>query len=245
MMGKYSISLLFVKVRTLNFRFFFQKRPSPFRVNQQGFTLIEILIAILILVIVLSMIYASYTTTFRIIKDAGDKNDTYAMARSAMVRIISDLGAISAYKGSFEFISHPYDELGETEFMGLSFGATSHVAFNNQDVPSGLAMIDYSIERDGEEYLLLRSDVLMAASNLDTPEEGFVICERLHSLKFKFYDDTGRGYDTWDSKSEVAGQKGMAPSMVSIYLSISNPSDKELPFYFMTKVFLPVNGREL
>jgi general secretion pathway protein J len=209
----------------------------------KGFTLIEILIAIFILAIVLSTIYAAYTGTFRIIKASEYDSDIYTMARSTMERMIRDIGAISAYKGQIEFISKRY-LLGEQEFPTLSFTSTGHIEFGNEGIPSGIATISYYVEENSEKkgYTLLRDDTLISTSdNQATAKGGFILCERLHSLTYKFYDTAGKEYNTWDSTSVSKVQKNGGPSMVSIHLNLVNPDDQERPYKFMTKVFLPIN----
>jgi prepilin-type N-terminal cleavage/methylation domain-containing protein len=74
--------------------------------EKNGFTLIEILIAILILGTVLTTVYAAYTGTLRIVKDTGYEDDIYSMARVTMKRITENLESICKYDGSFKFISH-------------------------------------------------------------------------------------------------------------------------------------------
>jgi hypothetical protein len=45
--------------------------------------------------------------------------------------------------------------------------------------------------------------------------------------------------ESWDSSS-LNDQKGKAPTAVKIELVMANLKDKEKPYKFMTKVFLPV-----
>ena len=45
--------------------------------------------------------------------------------------------------------------------------------------------------------------------------------------------------DSWDSSS-FTEQKGKSPVAVKIELALVNLNDKEKPYKFMTKVFLPV-----
>jgi prepilin-type N-terminal cleavage/methylation domain-containing protein len=70
---------------------------------KNGFTLVEILIAIFILTTVLTTIYAAYTGTFRIVKDTQYTDDIYSMARRAMKRMTVDLESVCSYRDSFKF----------------------------------------------------------------------------------------------------------------------------------------------
>ena len=211
--------------------------------KQKGFTLIEILIAIFILAIVLSTVYAAYTGTFRVIKDTEYGDDIYSMARSAMKRMIEDLESVCKHEDAFKFTSER-NEINGKEFTNISFLSSAHLNFDDES-PSGIATINYYIEEDNEKegYLLLREDLLNKGEKDEETErkEGFILCDRLQSLTYKFYDGKGNEYDLWDSDSE--DQKNIAPSVVSIHLAFINPDDKDDPYRFMTKVFCNCSGR--
>ena len=55
--------------------------------NAKGFTLLEIIIALLILAVVLTTIFGSYTRTLGNIFETESQADIYAMARIALERI--------------------------------------------------------------------------------------------------------------------------------------------------------------
>jgi len=68
---------------------------------------------------------------------------------------------------------------------------------------------------------------------------GFLICKNIDSWNLRFYDSTGNELESWDSLS-LTEQKDKAPVAVKIELALVNLNDKEKPYKFMTKVFLPV-----
>lgn len=212
--------------------------------NRKGFTLLEVLIAVFILATVLSTIYAAYRGTFRIIKEAEDDGEIYSMARTAMDRMFKDLSAFSTASGTIKFVSRS-QETGQGESTGLTFVSGAHLAFSEGESPSGLAEITYYIDedqrRDGN-YRLLRNDALFAeADKEEQPNGGFVLCEQLHSLTFKFFDNAGKEHESWDSASDAEAQKNRAPAMVAIELKLANHRDKGRPYTFTTKVFLPLS----
>ena len=65
-------------------------RPVDVR-DLKGFTLLEILIAVVILVIVLSTVFASFTGTLRLVSETESQAEVYQMARIALERILEDL----------------------------------------------------------------------------------------------------------------------------------------------------------
>jgi hypothetical protein len=94
-------------------------------------------------------------------------------------------------------------------------------------------------DEGGGSFSLWRSDLSGAKpSPGKNPSGGFVICQNVDSWNLKFYDSTGAELDSWDSSS--SDQQGKSPRAVKIELSLLNLNDKEKPYKFMTKVFLPV-----
>jgi general secretion pathway protein J len=209
----------------------------------KGFTLIEILIAVLILGIVLSTVYASYTGTFRIIRETETDAELYGMARTVLERMTRDLEAAAPWKGAFTFQAKPYN-LSNREFTRLTFRSAAHVAFGEKEAPAGIAVIGYRVEEGTEKegYALFRSDSLRRdPAKEETPVGGFLLCDRIETLNFRFYDAKGKDYETWDAGGDDEAQKKKAPAMVEIRLGLVNEKDREHPYPFMTRVRLPLN----
>lgn len=104
----------------------------------------------------------------------------------------------------------------------------------------GFAEIVYSVResKDGDGYILYRSDTPEVDRFLREDEEGLVLCEDLFSFNLTYYDSDGETYDSWDSTEE--GLKDRLPAMVSISLDIVNKSNPESPVRFLSGVALPV-----
>jgi general secretion pathway protein J len=215
-------------------------------VNHKGYTLIEILIAILILGIVLSTIYASYTGTFRIIGEIQYDAEVYGMARGTLDRMARDLQSAALWRGVFTFKTKSHT-LGNREFMRIIFRSSAHIAFNDKEAPDGISVIEYSIVEGKEGYTLLRIDSLYRDPEKESsPTDGFLLCNRVEALTYTFYDEIGKEYGSWDSGTiDVAAQKNRFPSAVLIRLSMINETDSKRPHLFMIRVRLPFNRPEL
>jgi general secretion pathway protein J len=218
--------------------------------KRQGFTLIEVLLAILILGTVLTTVYASYTGTFRLIQSVSYEAEIYGMARTALDRIARDLQAVAPWRAAFTFKSVPHT-LGSQDFPDLIFRSAAHAAFSDRGVPGAVAVIEYRVERDDQEdsvgYTLFRGDSLLR--NPDREETamaagGYPLCKRIESLTYLFFDETGKEYVAWDSASDVEAQKKRAPAVVEIRLDLVNEADRERPYRFLTRVRLPFNRVE-
>ena len=213
---------------------------------KKGFTLIEILLAIFILGIVMSTVYASYTGTFRIIRETQEDAEIYGMARNALDRMVRDLQSAAPWRGAFTFITKA-NSLGSREFLQITFRAAAHVAFNDRDVPGGISVIEYRVEEGTEKagYVLVRSDNIYRDPGKEEPlPGGYVLSDRIDTLTYRFFDEAGREYETWDSGGQVEAQRKKSPAGVLISLGLVNTADKERPYRFMTRVRIPFNRVE-
>ncbi len=217
------------------------------REKEGGFTLIEILIAILILGIVLSTAYVSYTGTFRNIRVSESDSEIYNMGRTTMERMMRDLGAIAPYRGRFE-ITARHNDRGRDGFAAVSFTAAVNLAVDEKGGSPGVSTVEYFMaddrERDG--LVLLRADERRREKEGGAgPGQGFVLCNRIHSLDLRFFDAAGRSHETWDSASDAdVQQKNRAPSAIAIELKLANSNDPANPYTFMTRVYLPFSKVE-
>ncbi|OGP67029.1 MAG: hypothetical protein A2031_05500 [Deltaproteobacteria bacterium RBG_19FT_COMBO_43_11] len=206
-----------------------------------GFTLLEILIAIFILGVVLTTVYASYSSTLRVAHDVEYESGIYKMARISLNRMIKDLSSLQLSGDSF-ILRAEKKLVRKHEFVSLIFWSAAHLAFGESDISGNTANISYFVkeDEDGDSFSLWRADV---PGTKPSPEKntdgGFVLCQNIESLNLKFYDASGRETDNWDSSSLSSEQKGKAPAAIKIELSLVNVNDAEKPFKFMTKVFLP------
>ena len=217
-------------------------RPIKKSAHTKGFTLVEILIAILILGVVLSTVYAAYSSTMKMVHDIEYEDQVYKMARTAMDRMIKDLSCLQLASGAFDFRAEK-ETLNNREFYSLSFWSASHLAFGENEGEGSPAAISYYVQADegGDSFSLWRSDFPGAKPSPGTNiSGGFVICQNIDSWSLRFYDSTGNELDSWDSSSLSSQQEGKSPAAVKIEMALVNVNDKDKPYKFMTKVFLPV-----
>lgn len=203
-----------------------------------GFTLVEVLVAILIVSIVLSTIYASYSGTFKIAKSSEYAEKVYDMMRITADRMIQDIESLTPQKNSYELLlsaSEVTSESGQIEFIssaGLSYTDGRSTAN---------ARIRYYLtkESEGEGYSLWRSD----SASINTFKEGsspkgFLLCNRLKSIRYTMFDQSGMQYDTWSSVS----RSGKVPASVLIRFEFLNENENNEPYKFMTRIAIPARG---
>jgi general secretion pathway protein J len=213
---------------------------SGFPFGSRGFTLIEIMIAVVILGLVLSTIYAAYSGTMTLTKEMEYENSVYRNARITMDRIIRDLSSLQPSGGVFKLQAEK-EMPANHEFFSLFFSAAAHLAFSEKEVNGANAQIGYFVEEDSAGgYSLRRSDLLnYQATKEKSKNSSYLLCPNIDSLILKFYDINGKEFDSWDSASGGSEQKNKAPAAIRIEIHIANINNKESPYRFMTKIYLP------
>lgn len=228
------------------------KRPGRLPYSPSGFTLLEILLAIFIFSVMITMIFSTFNAVVSRTQAIKDGCGDYEMARTCLNRMASDLSALYVdvrplYKPRdvdddpdlYGFVGKE-DNLGGKDFAQLRFASTEHLPMNGKP-EKGIAQIVYYVQETGypdTTYNLKRSDTL----HFDTKRKEFekkagdpVLCQNLESLRFIYTDQDGQEMETWDS--DASDSKYATPRAVEIRLQIASGEDV---LRFGTKILLPV-----
>ena len=219
----------------------------PITENNKGFTLLEILLAFFIFAILFSVIFASYSGSFKTIDMTEARMELYRKAAIAMDRISEDIQA--------SYISNlPSNSFGEpaayTRFLGedkdingmsadsMSFFSRIRPLFDDVMEMSTGQLVSYDVIQGDEEgeLVLLRSEE-PEFIKVSEESEGLPLCDGLQAIVFTYFNDDGESYESWDSDSEDSTQ--ILPRMVSISLEFLNYENPDAPFTFMTSIALP------
>lgn len=213
--------------------------------SAHGFTLMELLIAMSILAVVLSTLFAAYGGTFRVLRDTQSRSDIYEMAGTAAARIIEDLeSAVSpAAAGTSGAGGAPAlfrGERKETRGMAtdsLVFRTRSSVSFSVEGPGEPEVDVHYDVSEpeDGAGLTLYRRSSPLLARG---PADGWPLCDRLEGVRFSYVDEKGDELERWDSTEDAFA--GRLPSLVVVELSFFNPIAPEAPYRFKTAVALPM-----
>ncbi len=223
--------------------------------ESSGFTLIEILIAMVILATVLSTVFASYAGTFRIVKETEDRAEAYRMARIALERMIEDLESFcrpvkrtSEEAEETDDSEKPFEFVGEDkeiegrEADGLRFLSRAHIDLGGQDRSWGTSEISYYVEEaeEGEGFVLYRKESLPLQESSEENSGGVPLCVNLSYVSFTFRDAEGETVESWDEPTDEDAEP--IPKLVSVSLGFVNPADPEAPIKFTTQVALPAGA---
>ena len=215
--------------------------------KESGFTLLEIMLAVLILGLVVSMVTVSLSGSINAVDVTLKQGEVYYRAQVAMERISEDL-ASALLTGDMEFIGEEGSRSGDQSAL-LSFSSMAHLVLDPENDEPGLGRISYFVQADQDHnghLLLLRSDVLRHPTE-DGKEigevEAFILADRLRSVTFTFFDYQGEEQASWDttvqSDDEEAKAERRLPAAVTCRLEFWIDVEKEQTLSFQTSVLLP------
>ncbi|MBA7605892.1 hypothetical protein ES703_13027 [subsurface metagenome] len=200
------------------------------RLTSKGFTLVEILIAVTIVSLILTIIYGSYASSIDTMNYTRKKMDAFSMVRLTLSRMNDEITS------SF-FSEDSEDVMFAGEEGKIDFISSSHERIFKDSKEYDLVEIGYFTEPDeegasGSESLSLwrREDGTPDDDVLEGGEKENLI-EGLEGLEFKYYDGE-EWRDEWDSKEG----EGL-PQAVKVTLKFAN---KELS----TIAFIPLGKSE-
>ncbi|TFH40729.1 MAG: prepilin-type N-terminal cleavage/methylation domain-containing protein, partial [Chrysiogenales bacterium] len=207
-------------------------RPGGYN---DGFTLIEIMVAMAIASIILIMVYASYRSILDSIRRSSGHAEFYENVNLAILKIDKDISNayFSRTNKNIAFICDDYSGNGR-----LSFASVNHNKYmisgpvKAQSNTSDIVGVGYFLRIDsntkGLHQLVKRERT--AYWEEDTWEEGEenVILPNVQSLKFEFQRGTG-WEENWDSR-----QNNMYPRAVKTTLVVKDYQAREETFEIIT-----------
>ena len=225
--------------------------PSGRRSRIQGFTLAEILIAIAIFALLVSITMGSFSGVFSHTEGLAIERNNRAMAQSCLMRMSTDLGNVYVHQAPFfkppqsgqepspyRFVAKDEADISRAR-VRLQFASRAHVDFS-ADKSQGIAVIRYYLEtvESGPDpiYRLRRADTMSDAGQLPEPENDPILCENIRTLQFEYLDAEGDTHTAWDSSSIDYGYA--TPRAVRIQLELATATAH--PDIFQTVVALPL-----
>lgn len=215
--------------------------------EQAGFTLLEIMLAVLILGLVVAMVTASLSGSINAVDATITQGELYYLAQVAMERINEDLSS-ALLTGDMEFIGQ-LGSGGSGQTVLLSFSSLAHLVLDPENDRPGLGRINYAVQPDPDRsghLFLMRSDVLQRPTE-DGRESGeveaYILADRLRSVDFIFYDYQGEEQESWDTTvpedDEEAAVKRRLPAAVKCRLEFWIDTEAERTITFQTTILLP------
>jgi general secretion pathway protein J len=224
-----------------------QKQKNAFSGSDGGFTLMEILIAILILSVVITTVLASFNMVFSTTEALDSDAAVYESARTCLNQMAADLERIHISKRplyrppqlddspDLYRIEGVTEDVDGTSFAQLRFASRNHIPPSERG-GRRIAQIWYYVQAGADGgFVLRRSDGLYPYPELEKDPADAVLCTDVKSLAFFYTDHEGSEVDSWNSDQEDFEHS--TPRAVHIRLEIGRGSNSRL---FETGVRLPV-----
>ena len=225
------------------------KAPMPETTHHRGgFTLLEILMAILLFSIVIGTIVSAYFTLFSKADSLQASLDNTNLLNQTLKRMQTDIKSIYISLPPFyrtPNANDPPDDhrvVGDLVFInGQNYGRLRFTSFEHLPMEGshrmGIAEIIFYVhktERDG--LVLRRADHLQPYPEFSVSDRDPALAKNLHSLEFSYYDHEGNTYDKWDSELEAFDFA--TPRLIEIKIGLGeDPNPKSMQIKVAPPVF--------
>lgn len=204
--------------------------------RERGFTLIEILVAIFILTMVSSILYASFRTTLDTQIRVKESQIRWHVLRVGVSRMVREL--TQAYVSLNEnlmatdrrtfFVAEKSFDIDE-----VTFSSFSHKRLVANAAESDQCLIRYYGAPDPEDRgktNLMRRETRRIQNEPfeDIPGEAYILIEDVQSVHYHFYDrPNDQWLEEWNTTS-MDGQPNRLPDRIRIYVTVLDEKGKEL-----------------
>ncbi len=212
-----------------------------------GLTLIEAMLAIVILAMVATMTLAGVQQTSRARSAIVRDTDRYHMLRVAMERMTRELQTafVSAHMNispSLQAMKTCFIATSGASFDRIDFTSFSHQRLYRNAIESDQNELSYFVTRHPDDssmqVLARREDSLID----DQPQRGGkveIVLEDVRSFELEYLDgQSGEWVDTWDS-TQVSAQPNRLPIQVKITLGLRGVQNRDRTETFGTRVIIP------
>lgn len=211
-------------------------KPSPSK--RFGFTLLELLVALAILVSVFAIIGRTLTTTLNAWKHGSKVLEELHHGDFVMEQMVSALRSTAFFETTPELYGFRVTKKTAGAYPGDRISwVTSSSAFMplNSPYANGLHRLAVEIERtdQGEAAFAVRALAHLSEEEEDTVDP-WLISSRVKGIRCRVYDEeTSSWLDTWEETNAI-------PSLVEITLYIDSGADSATPLRIQRAVEIPV-----
>jgi general secretion pathway protein J len=213
--------------------------------RRQGFTLMEVVIAIAITAFIGVVIGVSFNTTIVNKEIVEGQAEHYRMLRACMSRMVREIGAA--------YVSDRYDPRRyrdafdrPTNFIGtrdkLLFTSLAHQRLYADAKESDQMVVEYSLKTSSERAAkgrqdLVRREKVQLEERMERGGSEDVLFEGAKKLEFQYWNSERKQWeDEWDTRRTE--RKTILPTRVKITLTAVDDSGKEVRYTTQARVML-------
>lgn len=203
---------------------------QPSSRNRHGFTLIEVLLAISILVFVVSIVYASFSTTSNNVKQAEVIRDNTDLARTLLIKISDDIENAYVSSASANFVPTIFygkkeevrngGDIVRRDSLYLTT-LTNWRRLNSQEMDLWEVAYYFKENADRTGYVLMRRDKRVLSKDVPVMEGGieYEVTDKVVGLQIRYSSDGTSWKDEWGSSS---GRGTPPPMLVDLGLTLES-----------------------
>jgi len=210
-----------------------------------GFTLFEVLVALAILGVVLSLLYLTFHQSMMVLAETDDRAEVIRQGRMVLERISSDLEGAVLLPQTEVFAAYRTGLVGRSTKEGNDFlDRLDFTSVTPQAAAAeggwGFREIGYSLDRSpGRKGLtLFRRQERLGDRDLLRGGRSLAVCDGVRSLGFSYFDRQGKRGKEWNSLE--GERRNQLPSRVEVHLRMEDSRGRVHDF--RTQVHLPLSG---
>jgi prepilin-type N-terminal cleavage/methylation domain-containing protein len=201
----------------------------------RGFTLLEVLISMAILVIIMAALYSAYTTNVEAIQIARQNGEVHQAARIVLDRMTKDIqsaliqASVPSEKVQLGLIGQDREIDGKRADR-IDFSTVTHLSLTETGPASDLCDIGYLVEEDPDDKTLVlwRRDTLTAQDDLTKGGTLQEMARNVLEFNLTYQDSMGEVWDTWNT---LEGRPGSGlPVLIRVRLVLKDELNREHVF---------------
>ncbi|HEY5594229.1 MAG TPA: type II secretion system protein GspJ [Nitrospiria bacterium] len=206
--------------------------------DRRGFTLIEILVALGIVAVLVTLLYETFNAVLRSTQQADEESELDQMARISMGIMVNELKSAYWRASDNQAASTPFEFVGQDGLSGLGssdtlrFTALSHARVEEGVTDPIVSVLAYDLVPvpETETAVLMHAEETNVLSLSQNSLERYELAERVVGLNFRYFD--GKAWsDDWS-----AGDRKKLPKAVEIQLFLKDYTGRERRFITQTDI---------
>lgn len=227
-----------------------QRLTNHHKDREQGFTLVEVMIATAIMTMMITLVWASFSLTIESKKRGEDISDRFHQVRLTMQRMVREMSMAYLSKNDYELTLNQNIQNSRTRFIAkrnnpvdeVTFSSFSHMRLSDSAKECDQTLITYFSAPDPENRsqlnLMRRSTRRLGVEKPGEEGPAYIMLEDVESLHFEFYDAVSDEWrENWTT-IQADGQQDRLPLKIRIYLTMKDASGDSITFRTATRTHL-------
>ena len=218
------------------------------RSTNRGMTMIEVLVAMMILAMMTVSVWSSFRATTKAMEVVGDVQERYNGVRAAMNRMASEISmAYLSFNRNPQEVKHFTLFEGRSDFDkdNLTFSNFGHLRMRMHANEGDQSVIQYFVADDPEDsdrqHIYRRETRRLMGDlpeDLENFEAAYVLLEDVKKLQFEYWDVVNLEWSEEWQTTVRAGQPDRLPQRVKITIVIEDDEGEEEVFTTQTVLFM-------